>query len=116
MPGKGVHEPVGRLSKLLVLRMTQPAFEVPEGIEIGNEIDEMLLTIILNSKQFASGQWLRIFPNRFMPMERIGVFDIELQLIEFQQCQLVYEGEDGLKCGHLAATNVEHNASFWEEW
>ena len=51
-----------------------------------------------------------------MPMERIGVFDIELQLIEFQQCQLVYEGEDGLKCGHLAATNVEHNASFWEEW
>jgi len=91
-----------------VARVPQPAFHVPEGIQVGDEFDAERCAGRVEFADLRGRERRSILPSVLMAREREGMFDVELKLIDAQSSERADEVEQLRLRRHFAARHIEH--------
>ncbi len=105
---------IGAFSQMIVRIVTEPSIHVPERILIGHEFDVAIIAIRIEHLDLLRGEGRRVFPDCFVIPVSESVLGIELKLIEFKRREVVDQLVERCLLGDLAATDVQHVASYGE--
>jgi len=89
---------------------------VAERVLVGNEFYVSISAIGIERLDIVRGKGRSVVPDDFVISVGEGVLGVELQLIEFESGEQVYEFEKGFLCRDFAAGDIEHVAADRKVW
>ena len=102
----GTHTGFGRFGEVVVFGMYEPAFEMAEGVLVGDEVNALFCTVGGKFADFLGGEGTPFLPHDAVVLVGEGLLGVELELVIAklgEQIHHVFHGGEG---GHLAAADV----------
>ena len=107
----GVVKAVRTFRQRLVCGVLQPAFDVPEGIQIRDEFNAVPAAQRIQLPQLPGGQRRGLAPNNDVIFKRIRMFDVKLELVIAQLRQKANQRTQSRHRRHTPAGNIKHESA-----
>ena len=108
-------EAIRAFGQVLVGFVHEPSLEVTERVQVGNQLDEALLAVLVDCPYFFARKRRGFLPDCLMITKGEGVLDVELEFVETKFGQQVDQTKDCFHGGNLASAYVEHESSSCED-
>ena len=112
--GEGMPEALGHFGQRPVAVVDQPAVKVAEAVLVRRQLDEPLAAVLVELPDLLGGERGRVAPDLLVVRVGVGVFDVELEVVDLPLGEPVDQPLQVLHLRHAVPTDVQHRAADGE--